>query len=268
MENNKRLTLFDNNDIKDKETITHLRTDVAMYIEGTDELVFRGSNKVPIAGAGFTARSHFDLPNVEITPSYNEVLDLENSVFEDAPAGMEKAYLFAVGIDGCGPENSQVFPVDYKTWISPESLVPFRYPLLTNDITGALRDSYFGRKLTADRAAYYFKAFESKPTLTQQYVDGTPVDKNIYTSTKSDAAETYVEIMLKVTKEDCREFFLATTGINDARINTISILTAWAKDFEGVKYYQNIRPLTKLNFPNEALIDATKGLDIIYHIYY
>ena len=75
-------------------------------------------------------------------------------------------------------------------------------------------------------------------------------------------------LRLKVTKEDCRDFFVATTGINDARVNTISLLTAWSKEIGGVKYYQDIRPLTKLNFPNEPLIDLTKGLDIIYHIYY
>ena len=75
-------------------------------------------------------------------------------------------------------------------------------------------------------------------------------------------------MQLKITKEDCRDYFIATTGINDARINSISLLTAWKKTIDGYDYYQDIRPLTELHFPNEPLIDMTKGLDIIYQIYY
>lgn len=267
MNNDKFIALFDGNNNEDSANVTTRRTDIQIFVEGTDECVFKGSNKVLIAGAGFTARSHFDLPRTEITPSYNTVLSLENSVNE-TPSSMEKCFLFAVGTDGCGPENSQLYPVDYKKWISPGALVPFRYPLKTNDITGGLRNSYYGRKAIGEYVAYYFKAFESVPVFVQQFVDGTPIDANIYDSTKVDDAESYVELRLKITKDDCRDFFLATTGINDARVNTISLLTCWAKDIDGVKYYQDIRPLTKLNIPNEPLIDLTKGLDIIYHIYY
>lgn len=266
--NDKRIRLFDGHDVIDDCKL--YKTDVMIYVEGTDELVFRGSNKVIIPGAAFTARAHFNLPNaVEVTPSYNTVLTLENSAIE-TPTAPEKVYLFAIGTDGSGPEASQLYPVDYKKWIAPESLVPFRYPLSANDISDDLRDTYFGRKADdgSGHIAYYFKAFESEPILVQQYVDGTPIDSSIYTSSKVDDAETYVELRLKVTKEDCREWFIATTGINDARVNTISLLTAWPKVINGVTYYQDIRPLTKLNFTNESLIDVSKGLDIIYHIYY
>jgi hypothetical protein len=80
--------------------------------------------------------------------------------------------------------------------------------------------------------------------------------------------ETYVELILKITKEDCREFFNVTTGSNTARINCIQLLTGWAKTIDGVKYYQDIRPLTKLHFPLESLIDITKSIKIVYHLYY
>lgn len=263
----KAIALFDGSKANDHLHCKLVNTDIQIFVEGTDELVFRGSNKVLISGAAFTARNHFDLSGTEITPSYNTVMNLENTVSE-TPSTPNKVFLFAIGTDGCGTENSQLYPVDYKKWINPSALIPFRYPLATNDIAGDLRNTYFGRKVVSDRVAYYFKAFDTAPTLVQQYVDGTPIDSSIYDSTKADEAETYVEVRLKVTKDDCREFFTATTGINDARINSISLLTAWAKDYAGVKYYQDIRPLTKLHFPNESLIDTTKGLDIIYHIYY
>ena len=102
----------------------------------------------------------------------------------------------------------------------------------------------------------------------QQYTDGTPIDENIFISDNKMDVETYVELKLTITKEDCREYFDATTGISDAKINTISLLTAVPKEMNGYTYYQGIRPLTKLNFPNESLIDLTKGIDITYHIYY
>ena len=73
---------------------------------------------------------------------------------------------------------------------------------------------------------------------------------------------------MSVLRSYCRDYFIATTGINDARINTISLLTAIPKTVNGFTYYQNIRPLTKLNFPNEELIDLTKGIDFIYQIFY
>ena len=133
-----------------------------------------------------------------------------------------------------------------------------------------MREKYFGRKKITgtDKTAYYFKAFENAPTMHMQYTDGTPVDENIFISDNTMGVETYVELNLTITKEDCREFFDSTTGINDAKVNTISLLTAVPKVINGYTVYQGIRPLTKLNFPNESLIDLTKGIDITYHIYY
>ena len=50
-------------------------------------------------------------------------------------------------------------------------------------------------------------------------------------------------MMLQVTKEDFRDYFSAVTGINDARINSISLLTAWyTTDASGYKWYQDIIP--------------------------
>ena len=275
--NNKTLFANDGIDTKDRTKIKrHLLgdTDIEIRIPETGELVFKGKNKVILPGAGFLARAMFDLPSsTEITPSYNTKLDLENSVYE-TPDALNTTILFAVGIGGCGRENSQIYDVDYAKWITPEELVPFRYCLSNEDISDSLREVYFGRKTIGDRIAYYFKAFENNPTLVQQYVDGTPINSDVYDSSKQEEIETYVDIRLSVTKEDCREFFLATTGINDARINSISLLTAWPKYFEDpstrkqYKYFQSIRPITRLNFSNESLIDLSKGLDIIYHIYF
>lgn len=266
----KNLVLFDSNNSQRQDVIR--KTDIFIRDEETHELLFRGHNKVIVSGSAFTAAKHFNItPPIQI-PSYNTVLGLDHTVNDpytgDGVRNEEIVYLFAVGVGGCGELPSQVAEVDYSKWIAPEDLVPFRYVNDTNDLPAHFREKYFGRKAANGKVAYYFKSFEAPPVFKQQYVDGTPIDENVFTSSRTDEVESFVELNLKVTKEDCRDFFFSTIGINEAKLNTISLLTAYKVTIDGYTYYQNIRPLTKLNFPNESLIDLTKGLDIIYHIYY
>ena len=230
-------------------------------------------NKVLVGGSAFTASKHWNIKPKIWTPSYNEILNLENSVNEPytADSGIRKEesiFLFCVGTDGCYTESTQIKDVDYTKWISPESIVPFRYQRATNDLANYMREKYYGRKVMGDRIGYYFKEFEAGVSFIQQYTDGIPIDENVYTTTRVEEVESYAEIVLKITKEDCREWFAATSGPNDAKINCVSLCTAWKKEIDGFTYYQDIRPLTRLNFGNELLLDATKAIDIIYHVYY
>lgn len=263
--------LFDNSKNKDTKKIVN-KTDIQVFVEGTDELLFRGANKVLVSGSAYTASKHFNLKPNAFTPSYNTVLALDHTVNEpyegDGIRPDELVYLFALGTDGCGDEARQVYEEQYTEWIRPESLVPFRVQLDSDDLSNSMRNKYFGRKAVDDKVLYYFKAFEGQPEFIQQYIDGTPIDESVYLSNRNDEVESYTEILLKVTKEDCRDYFMATTGINDARINAISLLTAWKKEIDGHIYYQDIRPFSRLNFSNESLIDLSKGIDIVYHIYY
>ena len=177
----KEINVLDTNVNLDESSIsaTHTRTDIRVYEAGTEILLYRGSNKIILPGAAFTARCHFELPRIEVTPSYNTELQLENSVYE-TPSTPEKAYLFCVGTDGCGRENSQVREVNYSKWLPTTYMVPFRFPLLTEDISAVKKEKYHGRKVIGNRAAYYFKTFESAPTLIQRFEDGTSIDSAIY----------------------------------------------------------------------------------------
>ena len=248
MDNTKHLTLFDSKHAKDDASLhkTHLRGEVIFKKIGTDEPILTLHNKVVIAGSQFIAQKCFNLP-----------------------ANVPKVCLFCCGTKGCGTENSQVYPVNYTKRIAPDGdLVPFRYQLKQNDLSDEMRAKYFGRKETTDRYAYYFKAFESDPKTYMRFVDGTIIDANLYDSQNEKDAETFVEMSMQITKDDFRDYFRATTSINDAKINSISLLTAWYTESGGYKWYQNIIPLTQLNIPNEPLIDLTKGIDITYHIYF
>lgn len=308
---NKLMAIYDGLDSKDKIDFATFNTSIDIKCIETGETLFKGlKNKVIIPGSGLIARKLFDIDSDEVTPSYNEAFgtamytpetgftcDEANKKITDINAGItnenlkikaidaktvatkdnHKVLLYCIGIDGCGTESSQVYPVDYRKWLAPENMIPFRYQLGSNDISDELRETYFGRTSINNNEyiAYYFKRFETNSSLIQQFIDGTPVDKNIYTTNKSDAAETYVELNLKITKEDVRDYFKATVGIDEARINTISLCSAYpvvelTGSGSGTKpyiYFKDIRPLTKLNIPNEQLIDVTKGIEIIYHIY-
>lgn len=235
----------------------------------TGKTIFR-TNKIILPGSILTATNLFDVESPVITPSYNTALKLDNSVTTSVPEAPTKVLLFAVGVDGCGSESSQVYDVDYTKWISPESLVPFRYQPVTNDLSDSMRQIYYGRKTIPETGfvAYYFKKFDQDPKFTIQYVDGTPVDNNIYSSSNNTEVESFVELVFTVTKDDCRDFFIETTGITTANISSISLLSAWAKEVEGQIYYQDIRPITKLNIPKEPLQDLSKGINIVYHIYF
>lgn len=276
----KKIVLYDGlkqRDVVDILSDSSLKTSIDIRDPETGKILFKGlHNKVIIGGSGLVARKLFDIPNPEVTPTYNEKLGIETPVGEythsidartNATEAEPKILLFCLGLDGCGTENSQVYPVNYTKWIPPDMMIPFRYQLTTNDLSPALRESYFGRVETGDHVAYYFKRFDGSPVLVQQYVDGTPIDGNVYESAKMDSAETYVEIVLKVTKEDIRDYFVATTGIDSAKINSISLCYAWPVEIDNMLYFNDIRPITKLNIPNEPMIDITKGIDIIYHVY-
>lgn len=281
----KRIVLYDGFSAEDKLSVakdyTAFNTSIDIKNLETGEVIFKGlKNKVIIPGSGLIARKLFDIDLPEVTPSYNEAFGSAmytpaadtvptKDVGTVATADNHKILLFCLGVDGCGSENSQVYPVDYKKWIAPSDLIPFRYQLGTNDISDDLRETYFGRTEIngGEYLAYYFKRFEGAPVLIQQYIDGTPITSDIYDSVKVDSAETFVELSLKITKEDVRDYFVATVGIDEARINSISLCSAYPVEENGYIYYKDIRPLTKLNIPNEPLIDVTKGIEIVYHIY-
>lgn len=245
---------------------------VSAYVQGTNIPLFeKRENKVIVDGSMYTAMKHFDmLPPVNL-PTYNTALNLENNVPLTAKEQMDTLVcLFCVGTSGCGPEPSQVYDVDYTKWIAPEDLVPIRYQLADNDLNDTERELYFGRKEipAMNRIAYYFKAFDMDPQFKAVFIDGTPIDEHIYVSDNTIDVEVYVEMKMSITKRDCRDYFIAHSGINDAKINTISLCVAYPKEYNGHTYYCAIRPLTRLNFSTESLIDQTKGIDIYYDLFY
>lgn len=280
---NKVMNLFDGITPVDAST---LKTSIDIRCLETGEIIFKGlKNKVVVAGSGLIAHSLFDIESGEVTPTYDSMITGFINVDDSSEPNSSpidetkstklnpKVVLFCCGIDGCGTENSQIYPVDYTSWIKPENLIPFRFVPKNNDtIYGGSNKTYFGRANDPDGVhnAYYFKTFSSTVKLIQQYSTGDPINNDVYTNDIVNTGESYVEITLKITKDELREYFnsYSNSTLGSARINSISLCYGYPTVAEdGCIYYKNIRPFTKLNFSNQSLIDTTMGIEIIYHIY-
>lgn len=246
-------------------------TKVTIQNADTGEVLNQDHNKVILSGGEFAVSKFFEpLSRVEkITPSYNKVLGLDNDL-DINPTSPEYIYLFCIGTSGCGKEPSQRYVARYEEWTKPEDLIPFIYVDKDLDISDSLRDTYFGRKESGNRIAYYFKKPENvdNPDYIRQYLDGTPIDTSVYSSSRKDEIVTMVTLRMKILKSECRAFFRATTGIDSARVNTLSICAAWPKLIDGKIYYQSIRPVTRYNFPTIPLIEPELGMNITYDFFF
>lgn len=213
----------------------------------------------------------------------------------------EHCMFFAVGCEDHGIESSQIPDVDYVSRIEPVDIVPFitTDPDQAMEITQAeaalltmpgvftttgtgesvSRINYGGmgrRKGTQDRAVscFYFKKFNIDPVV---YIrDVTSAEKTslneealklIYSNSANRNIEVCVELNFTLTKDECRNYFNLVE--KDPAITTIMLVSAYeTQDEKGNYYHKNIQPVTKLNISKESLEDATKGLDIVYHVYF
>ena len=208
--------------------------------------------------------------------------------------------LWCVGIDGCGIEASRVFKVHNTKWIAPYGywdfndgtggnntypttdtsgltcLIPFKYRTSDADLSTSYRKQYFGRMDANGVIGYFFKTFDEEPKLIRRYADDsadliniTGSGLDVWKDKRDSEAEVVVQLKMSVSASDCREYFNRNVGTNDSKINTISLCTAIPYlNPEGNLEYADIRPFTRFNFPNEVLIDYSKGIDITYYLYY
>lgn len=206
--------------------------------------------------------------------------------------------LWCVGIDGCGIEASRVFKVHNTKWIAPYGywdyndgtggdntyttsgdltcLIPFKYRTSDADLQTSYRKQYFGRMQYNGSIGYFFKTFDETPKLIRRYADDSTdlinvsgSDTDVWKDKRASEAEVVVQLKMSISASDCREYFNRNVGTNDSKINTLSLCTAVPYvNPDGILEYADIRPFTRFNFPNEPLIDYSKGIDITYYLYY
>ena len=284
---------------------------ISIYNDDTGELIFEDlHNRTVIAGSALLAQKMcgLDPSFLNNTPTYNSTLGVDN----DAPVGsfptidivdsdgnvigsyrdetQRKIIGFMVGDNGCGADQSDIFDEHYASWIEPDHIVPFRYPLLSDDNVD--EDIYKLKKTIyiagQERVAYYAKTFSNTPVGSQHYVSslGTYSESispsTVYTNKKnSNQAQTCVEYHLKITKDDCREYFTSHIGLSHANISQLSLLTGWTREItitkpdvsgntrtKTIEQFCDVRPMTVLNLSTESLNDPDKSLSIVYTLYW
>ena len=310
---NDRVRNKDDISLSANNALNRINSKIEFFNDATGERIWTPlHNKTVIAGGALTLAKLFNFDRLALnrTPTYDRILGLDEGNIEQPglfPTITVKDNIgntvgviedesqrvicgFCLGQGGSGSDISDVFDVPYASWITPDNLVPFRYPLASTDNVD--ETMYKGKKtinLSTGQTvvAYYFKEFSNSPQLVQNYVStiGTFTDEvtaeNVYSDTASaDKAQSYVELHLKITKDDVREFFYRHDGIESARINQISLVTAWKKPVSVTKlnssgsmttatyeYFQDVRPFSVANIPSEILSDQSKSISCIYTLY-
>lgn len=282
------------------------------YNDDTGELIWEPlHNKTVIAGSALIAMKMFELDRscLNNTPTYDTELNLDDkssasdypsivikdnngNVLGGAPDESQRKIIgFCVGQGGTGLDVSDNFAVDYASWIEPDFLVPLMYPLQAADNVD--ESIYKGKKTITlangqVRAAYYFKEFSNTPVMVQNYssnlgsfadsITSSTVYKN---KAAANRAQTYVELHLKITKNDCRDFFIAHKGLANAKINQLSLVSGWRRttektklDLDGnvrtkeIELFTDIRPFSLINIPTEILSDPEKSVSCVYTLYF
>lgn len=257
------------------------RTRVSCYasdnVNELGELMFEEENQIVLGGAIYVLEKIFGVSSPLNIDYLNNIMGIANT----GPNVTEKyskdnvVCLFGVGTGGSGDAG----PVKDIAFQEREifEMVPFRVtdqPLSTND-----REKYwFKKQLTEgpgkNHTAYYLKTFENTPKIKVLWrdgeggEDGTEVESGVHNTQRKEPIETFVEMTLKIGKNDIKEWFDLNGKIEQARINSLGLFTGIKSPVgSGIeKDYKQVMLFSKINFHNEMLA-SSKELTIIYRIY-
>lgn len=246
------------------------------------ETVFDQTNMVELGGALFTLQKLF---GVESSLSMDNLEDIMEGIKQadegSLPANAlaeSTVCLFGIGIGGCGEAMNDVKDVKYFER-EIKDMIPFRqtaYPLSVED-----QAKYWFKKSVVvngeGTTAYYLKKFETNPVIRVLWKDGegdedgSEVPSNVYETEEATTTdiETFVEMTLKISKKDVREYFTDMGNIEQCRVNSFGLFTGvrMKVNESPEEYdYRGVRLFSKLNINNEMLL-LSKDLTIVYRIY-
>lgn len=238
-----------------------------------EEVIERQHNKVTTGGAIRMLQLMFGATtDLEVT-TLNTLMNIGlDGKIDDGEIGIN--CLFNIGLGGCGSNYADIHTtLDQENTI--QQMIPFR---IVDDPAslGADKSKYWFKKLLADKNkyAYYLKKFESTPTVhclfkdgVDDEHDGTALTGNPANYTRTEGIETFVEIVLRLTKEDLREYFELYDNPDYPRFNTMGLcIGKKGTTAAGEPEYKDVYQFSILNFSNEML-HFDKELDIIYRVY-
>lgn len=238
------------------------------------ETLFETENSIVLGGALFVLEKVFGIPSPLFVDYLNNIMNVATSglPITDIYPKDNVVCLFGVGIGGSGDTITSVKDVKfYEREIM--SMIPFRVTDQVLTSTDANKYWFKKKDSTTGKTSYYLKAFEGIPQIKVLWkdvsgdADGSPVESNVYNTTRTEPIETFIEINLKVGKNDCREWFELNGNIEQTRVNSIGLFTGIKAQLDDGTYdYKQVKLFSKLNINNEMLT-LSKDLTVIYRIY-
>lgn len=238
----------------------------------TGEKLFEEENQIVLGGALFILEKVFNVEAPINVEYLNNIMGIcTNSPIEDIYPRETGVCLFGVGTGGCGDASRSVVDVKYYER-EIFDMIPFR--ITDEEFTGTDIGKYWFKRYEADgKISYFLKSFEREPKIKvlwkdgEEGEDGSEVATGVHNTERTEPIETFVEMILKINKKDCREFFEINGDIEAARINSIGLFTGILSTNEyGVPEYKQVKLFSKLNIPNEMLV-LSKDITIVYRIY-
>ena len=238
----------------------------------TGDKLFEEENQLVLGGALFILEKVFNVEAPINVEYLNDIMGIcvNNPIDELYPKDTHVC-LFGVGTGGCGDASRSVVDVKYYER-EIFDMIPFR---ITDDaMEGSEADKYWFKRYEVDgKISYFLKSFEHEPEIKvlwkdgDEGEDGSEVASGVHGTSRTEPIETFVEMVLKINKKDCREFFEINGDIEAARINSIGLFTGILSTNErGVPEYKQVKLFSKLNIPNEMLV-LSKDITIVYRIY-
>lgn len=256
--------------VKLKHNSPYTRTQI-IAVDDFGEVLFETENQILLGGALFTLEKVFGVKSPLEVQYLNDIMSIATSgtpVAEVYPKD-NVVCLFGVGIGGCGDSYKSVKDVKfYEREI--EEMIPLR--LVDGDLPIGIKDNYWFKGTYQGKNAYYLKTFDKTPEIKVLWKDaegdedGSEVQDGVHNTHRTEPIETFVEITLRIDKDDVREYFETTGGIEQARINSIGLFTGVKSSTSDGQDYKQVKLFSKLNIPNEML-NTSKSFTLIYRIY-
>ena len=243
------------------------------------EVLFRKKNIILVPGRRFVLEKIFNVgPETSNRITLNSLFHVNESE-PPYPGGTGPRREKSICLFGVGRGGSDL---TFGSVINPASreynlydMVPFRYVPTSSDLDDITKAKYALKVTEGSYYAYYLKHFETDPVLYMKadgvdYVvsldDNTRIDEHGEYIDRPDV-EVYVDLELKITTEDIREFFIATETIDNARINELALYYAYKEDLGVWSDYYAIECFSKITFNNISFVELNKQMDIVYRIY-
>ena len=213
--------------------------------------------------------------------SINNLLGINDTVsLADSSATNEDTVcLWGVGIGGSGDAFTAVKQVHfYERELGQnghtDEMIPFRVVSEPFSSTDPNYSQYYMLHQRDDGYfEYYLKKFEIDPIIKilwkdgAEGEDGSEVGDDVHNTSRTDDIEAFVEMHCKVDVKDIREYFEHLGMTQMTRINSLGLFTGRYTKLDDGRYdYTNVKLFSKLNFNNEALLNA-KTILYKYRVY-